>query len=304
MSGLLLILQLPLGIVPLIHTGKSESIPSLFLRYLDTGLHVRKWYRGDIWDKDSPGHKSIMQVRNIHKTAFRKIESYPCPEGLTRWDNQFGMVLTQWAFVGLLLTFPEECGLHGEDKKILEDINIVWRGIGYMCGIKDDYNMCSESLEETIEMARVIYQEAYLPVLKVRPKVNPMGYDMGLDVVKAVRSFIIGRASGVVYLAYWMRVFGLEEDRELSWLEKIRLFAMGLTFKYLTRYKKFTSALDDYSDQRLDYVSQPENRKKIYEMLKHHDPEVRYTMEAYEKTACPFALKYLPKATDYNLNYL
>src|SRR5438876_460329 len=57
LSGLLLILQVPMSIMPLLQTKKSESVPALFVRYLETAGYTKKWYEHDLLDKDSEGWK-------------------------------------------------------------------------------------------------------------------------------------------------------------------------------------------------------------------------------------------------------
>lgn len=51
--------------------------------------------------------------------------------------NQFDMSLTQFAFSGLVVTFPERFGLHGNLDRELDAFCHVWAGLGYALGIED-----------------------------------------------------------------------------------------------------------------------------------------------------------------------
>ena len=51
--------------------------------------------------------------------------------------NQFDMSLTQFAFSGLLVTYPERFGLHGNLERDLDAFCHVWAALGYALGIED-----------------------------------------------------------------------------------------------------------------------------------------------------------------------
>lgn len=88
LSGLAIILQTRYGFDPLVYTKKSESVPALFLRYLQTTLHVRTWYETDILDPQSEGYKSIRQVRKMHENIYTKMQQVPRPSDDKIWVSQ------------------------------------------------------------------------------------------------------------------------------------------------------------------------------------------------------------------------
>ena len=61
--GLLLVIQFPCGLAPLLATGNSSTVPKLFRRYLSTLVHTRKFYESDPFIRGSTSWKTVQQVR-------------------------------------------------------------------------------------------------------------------------------------------------------------------------------------------------------------------------------------------------
>ena len=55
--GLLLVIQFPCGLAPLLATGNSSTVPKLFRRYLSTLVHTRKFYESDPFIRGSTSWK-------------------------------------------------------------------------------------------------------------------------------------------------------------------------------------------------------------------------------------------------------
>ncbi|XP_011299636.1 uncharacterized protein [Fopius arisanus] len=72
------------------------------------------------------------------------------PRGL----NQGEMGLTMFGFVGLPILFPEAFGIHYSSEQDLDDFCHLWRGLGYLLGISDEYNFCNGGLKETQQRSR------------------------------------------------------------------------------------------------------------------------------------------------------
>ncbi|XP_046431934.1 uncharacterized protein LOC124185324 [Neodiprion fabricii] len=66
------------------------------------------------------------------------------PKGI----NQTEMALTQWGFVGLIVSYPKCLGVHYATDEDLEAFCHLWRSIGYQLGMEDEYNFCRGTLEE------------------------------------------------------------------------------------------------------------------------------------------------------------
>ncbi|XP_054713465.1 uncharacterized protein LOC129222930 [Uloborus diversus] len=78
--------------------------------------------------------------------------------------SQFDMALTQFAFVGLILSHPEHVGIRCS-REDLECLIHFWRGVGYMLGVEDRYNLCNGGLDETVAICKNIMESELKPSL-------------------------------------------------------------------------------------------------------------------------------------------
>src|SRR5205085_180499 len=120
LTGLIMLLQFPIIVIPLLHTKRSESLASLFYRYLDTALEALNWMNHDLLDREGEAFKSIQRVRRKHEKVALLMDGIPLPsETLERqpktvWINMYSMSITMFAFIGLFLLYPEECAFSPE----------------------------------------------------------------------------------------------------------------------------------------------------------------------------------------------
>lgn len=184
-TGLLLILQIPDALEPLLSTGNSRDIPALFNRYLNTVLHVHSWYEDNIFDPSTKGYKSIRQVRSMHRHVqklmnqkFSVNDYYGNPRV---WVSQYDVAMTQFSFVGLSLAYPVKCGLISASKEEMESINYYWRVLGFMMGLEDEYNLCQfESYSDLSELYKLVLKQEFLDKFEREP------CKLGLDMTKAI----------------------------------------------------------------------------------------------------------------------
>lgn len=287
LSGLLIILQTPFGFDPMIQTGRSATVAKLFIRYLDTLTHFKSWYTTDLLDPNSDGNKSIRRVRVMHANAMKKMETVPCRLQDMVWMSQSVMSMTQWAFVGLVFAFPKECGIHEES--VLVDINYLWRVIGYLNGIEDQYNMCFADVRHTISMCNLMFRKFFLPILGSKSGVSELGYEMRLDIVTSLQS-VTGGASGKVFLNYWYTVFGMESDQmpQLLFRDQIMLRSQKLAMNFLFRYRFIRLGFGMMTDKVISWYH--ENRIQHYNYLRKAYPEAKYSTQKVEeiRQKCPF----------------
>lgn len=52
--------------------------------------------------------------------------------------NQTEMSITQWGFVGLIVSYPKSFGVHNATDDDLDAFCHMWRGIGHRLGIEDE----------------------------------------------------------------------------------------------------------------------------------------------------------------------
>lgn len=160
-----MVLQLPDGLAPLLATGNSKNVPRLFRRYLSTMLHVKNWYETDVFDPQSKGYRSASAVRSMHRRIGEIMNTkFSKKIGQDKiWANQHDMALTQWAFIGLVILYPKQCGLHPATKDELEDLNYFWRVIGHVMGIEDRFNLCDGNYDETYALHKLVLDKDYSP---------------------------------------------------------------------------------------------------------------------------------------------
>lgn len=141
-----MILQIPDALESLLATGKSKDVPSLFKRYLSTVLHVESWYDYDVFDPSTKGYKSIRQVRSMHKHIQRlmnerfQVRDYKGQEHL--WVTEYDVALTQFAFIGLAMLWPQKSAMIAAKQEDLELVHYYWRVLGYLMGLRDEFNLC------------------------------------------------------------------------------------------------------------------------------------------------------------------
>lgn len=116
---------------------------------------------------------SKYSLQHIFKRQFNSIK------GL----NQADMAFTQVAFVGFMLSCPEEFGIHNASKEDLEAFCYTWKVFGYILGIQDEYNMCSGTFEEIEQRLKDSMEYVTKPLLlEILPEWEHMSecYSMGI----------------------------------------------------------------------------------------------------------------------------
>ncbi|KAL0110130.1 hypothetical protein PUN28_013637 [Cardiocondyla obscurior] len=186
LMGLIQIFSFSDGLKPLILSERSNTPYRAFERYLRTIRTFRIWYTSDPWCKGTPAYCDIQRVRKLHRAMRRKLckknfeeidrdskiqnawcpmlgkitrdfadacpveKNFQCPYTMTRTRglNQGDMSGTQFASMGLIVLYPEKFGIHDASDEDLEAFCHLWRGIGYLLGIEDQYNFCRGSLQD------------------------------------------------------------------------------------------------------------------------------------------------------------
>ncbi|XP_035683220.1 uncharacterized protein LOC118420496 [Branchiostoma floridae] len=195
----------------LLFTGKSSTVEQSMRRYISTARRLLLWHDGDVWDVNSKAHASVMKVRNMHSQVAQAItkdskgcesrgqqghrtgeqvhttgngltdckqnKHFSCTTGIKAdsdkvFISQYDMALTQSGFVGFVLQ-REKFGICCNIAE-LEDYIFFWRGIGYLLGIEDRFNMCSGNYAETCRIFDQIEHEVVKPAF-LNP---PQGFDV------------------------------------------------------------------------------------------------------------------------------
>nr|XP_027223915.1 uncharacterized protein LOC113816100 [Penaeus vannamei] len=130
--GLLCLLAIETIVKVLAFTGRSYVPSSSYRRYLSTINHLRQWYSSDIFLKESSAYKSIQLVRRMHTSSHLEAQKSQF------FISQVDMVVTQWAFFGLVLTQGSQFGVR-LTREEEDGLTHLWRIIGYLLGIEEKY---------------------------------------------------------------------------------------------------------------------------------------------------------------------
>lgn len=109
---------------------------------------------------ESRSWKSLELVRKGHmmasKFAVKKQSGF---------INQRDMALTQFGFIGFIILKPHKLGIQISNKD-MEAIVHFWRVIGYLIGIDDKYNVCTDSYRTTRLRLKLMLINIYRPFLE------------------------------------------------------------------------------------------------------------------------------------------
>lgn len=75
LAGLFFLLQLPIGLIPILGTEQSKNVSKIFNRFVNTILHFNLWYEGDPFDPKSKAYKSQQMVKRMHQNAAKLMGS-------------------------------------------------------------------------------------------------------------------------------------------------------------------------------------------------------------------------------------
>lgn len=156
--GLVAIFAIPSVLNVLIHTKKSSPTVAAYRRYIQTIFHTLRWFRYDL----KPGTKAWNSLEIVRKMHFNA--SCSAKTAKIGIISQTDLSLTQFSFMGFVVLFNKELGIHCNGDE-LEDFCHFWRVVGHLHGIKNEFNICCSSLDETKEKLKIIQKEFFLPQL-------------------------------------------------------------------------------------------------------------------------------------------
>lgn len=212
-------------IQPLTYTRNSDTPPKALLRYLKTFIHVILWQTEDVWDENTRAHKSIHTVRRMHDTVRKAMESQNPNK---KYISQYDMTLVQSGFMAVGAMYPSSFGIKCT-KEELGDHVFCWRGIGYLLGIKDEYNLCSGNYNEFHRVGKEIeYEIIYRGLLEPPTEFETLAdaYVNGINSYFKVKLFtkesIISFTTGSMRLPM--------PNLKLTWTDSLRCIFYKLVF--------------------------------------------------------------------------
>lgn len=159
LSGLVAVLAIPSILNVLVCTRQSSTPATAYRRYIRTILHTNAWYNNSPSDKTSKFWTSLNAVRKAHSRSSRA-----CAKLGAGQITQKDLALTQFGFIGFLSLGAHRIQLY--DEQFLEATSHMWRVLGHLLGIKDEYNICGRNWAETKLRLDIVMRKVYEPALE------------------------------------------------------------------------------------------------------------------------------------------
>ncbi|KAH8420825.1 hypothetical protein KR222_005896, partial [Zaprionus bogoriensis] len=159
LAGLISVLAIPSILRVLVCTRQSSTALTAYRRYVRTIFHTQAWYSYPIEDRKSKFWTSIAAVRKAHARSSQA--STRCGAGKI---SQKDLALTQFGFIGFITLGAPRIQL--EDADFLEATAHMWRVLGHLLGIKEEYNICGRNWEETRKRLDIVMRRVYAPALE------------------------------------------------------------------------------------------------------------------------------------------
>lgn len=268
LSGLLLLVRVNSIYNTLSLTGESSKVAKLFRRYYNTIKHVKCWYEGNIFEEHAEAYRSLLMVRGMHNKVSSKLND-KCP----RIDNQnyqaeaqpeendksiknsmnsesksvangihiseYDLMLTQFAFVGFIVIYPEKMGLMADfDQRDMDSFLHFWRIIGYYLGLSDKYNLCSYDYETIKSLCQAIMKVEYKESLTKNKLVeSPQGI-MSINIVRSLKFLPMLTAYGMMRYLYEILDYTTSElDSRQTWYSRLSYNLIKLVLSQFLAYK-------------------------------------------------------------------
>jgi hypothetical protein len=210
---------------------------------MQTVFATVSWFRYDL-KPESKAWKTIETVRRHH--SFASQSSNTANIGII---SQRDMCITQFGFMGFVVLFQDQLGIACSQQE-MNDFCHFWRVLGNLLGIKDEFNLCCDSFEETKERLESVRTKFILPALTETSNdfdtmskfcVSGLQCFNFIDLYKPT-IFNLKRLIGVENYYYFQNEVPENFDRkklkylELSRYERFSLFMSIFIRQYLLKY--------------------------------------------------------------------
>lgn len=218
--GLLCLLAIETIVKVLAFTGRSYVPSSSYRRYLSTINHLRQWYSSDIFLKESSAYKSIQLVRRMHTSSHLEAQKSQF------FISQVDMVVTQWAFFGLVLTQGSQFGVR-LTREEEDGLTHLWRIIGYLLGIEEKYNLAKGSIEDVKTNCHALVHKIIIPGLVTPPPEFPQMADAMLHGIQ----MIVPVMDPPAFTEFTKYIIGIgHSTSKLSWHSRLNFNFMKWNF--------------------------------------------------------------------------
>uniref|UniRef100_A0A1Q3FB47 Putative conserved plasma membrane protein n=1 Tax=Culex tarsalis TaxID=7177 RepID=A0A1Q3FB47_CULTA len=160
LCGLISVLAIPSILDVLIFTRRSSSPMTAYRRYVLTILHTTNWYDEEL-KPGSKSWKSLEYVRRIHAASGKQANK----QNSKMMVSQKDVAITQFGFVGFVALSYPMLGIN-YDEAGMEGFVHFWRTIGYMLGLEDRFNICTEDLITSKQRMTLVLEQILRPALQ------------------------------------------------------------------------------------------------------------------------------------------
>lgn len=204
-------------------TRNSDTPTKALRRYVKTFVHIVVWHTYDVWDVNSIGHKSTQSVRKMHSTVRSAIEHQnPTPK---RYISQYDMALVQAGFMAAVAMYPSRFGIKCTRQE-LEDYVFFWRGIGYLLGIKDRFNLCSGDYDQFYKLGKAIeHRVIYRGIINPPPEFETLANSY----INGMNSLVLGMKlfTKESVIAFTFKIMKLPlVNLKITWIDWLRILLL------------------------------------------------------------------------------
>ncbi|XP_060532391.1 uncharacterized protein LOC132705646 isoform X2 [Cylas formicarius] len=184
--------------------------------------------------------KSLFKVKKMHNVASKKAQI-----ALHYRISQKDMAVTQFGFMGFLLSRPNLIGVHSTSNEDIKGVVHLWRVVGYILGIDDEFNICRESVEETRAICNEVIKRIVIPEVRLHNK----------DATQLTANFINGMwamnpfLDGTTFMFYMNLV--LHNDNSKISIKNSEFSKLNTTAKFKLRLICYVIDLMKYSLVRI-----------------------------------------------------
>jgi hypothetical protein len=138
------------------------------------------------------------------------------------------MALVQFGFVCLVGTYPSSFGIKHTQQES-EDYVFFWRGIGYLLGVKDEFNICSENYNDFYRLVKELEKEIVYPGIRDPPSEFETLSNAYIDSVNSLLKFKLFTKEAII--GFTFRIMGLSlPNLKLSWTDLLRILLLRVVF--------------------------------------------------------------------------
>ena len=143
------------------------------------------------------------------------------------------MIGTQFAFVAMIVLYPQKFGLARATDEELEGFIHFWRCIGYLLGIEDRFNFCSDDDLPTFRAFTSDYMEQVVkPAMKM--SVSPEYEHMGRVVAMGANNYLPSTyESSYLYITDVIQVPVAQVTKRVSFLDRLRFYLLVFLFQWV-----------------------------------------------------------------------